>query len=267
MQSLRSVLYVDDDPDICAVVAATLKAIADIGVHAALSGEAAIELARELMPDLILMDVMMPGLDGPSTLIRMRGYPAIAGIPVIFLTAKVLPTEVAQLLKMGAIGVIGKPFDPTRLCGDILSLWKSVARVRALQETRGIAAVLPEPSQAPLPSGFLERARDDVVRLRQMLRRIVPGDRRTLEEMERVAHSIHGAAAMFGFPPVSSCGGALESLVERVKGTASMPDPATLRLLVERTERLAEAVEAAWRGISAGAPARSADAASHSTAH
>jgi two-component system, OmpR family, response regulator len=244
---------VDDDADICAVVAATLEAIADIGVRTAHSGEAAIDLARELMPDLILMDVMMPGLDGPSTLRRMRGNPEIAAIPVIFLTAKVLPTEVAQLLGMGAIGVIGKPFDPTRLCGDLLSLWKSVAGLRTLKETRAASATPQAASEAPLPGGFLERARGDVLRLRQMVARIVPGHPCVLEEMERVAHSIHGAAAMFGFPAVSDSGGALESLVEHVKRTASMPDPETLRLLSERCEGLAEEVEAAWRGLSARA--------------
>ena len=120
IQKLRSALYVDDDPDICAVVRATLRMSGDLNVRLASSGEQAIALATEQRPDLILMDVMMPVLDGPSTFKRMQERRATAEIPVIFLTAKVLPFEVAQFLKLGAIGVIGKPFDP---CGYAVIFW------------------------------------------------------------------------------------------------------------------------------------------------
>src|SRR5580700_2049527 len=106
----RSILYVDDDPDICEVVQTTLCLIAGLDVHTAGSGEEAIDLAYELRPDLILMDVMMPGLDGPATFERIRNSTLINDIPLIFLTAKVLPAEIAHFLRLGAIGVIGKPF-------------------------------------------------------------------------------------------------------------------------------------------------------------
>jgi CheY-like chemotaxis protein len=120
---IRSVLYVDDDPDICHVVRASLSVIATMDVHVANSGSAAVPMALQVRPDLVLMDVMMPGLDGPATLKLMRQNAAIAGIPVIFLTAKVLASEIADFLRLGAIGVIGKPFDPLSLGEEVLGLW------------------------------------------------------------------------------------------------------------------------------------------------
>src|ERR1700733_13287666 len=91
MRDLQSVLFVDDDSDICSVVRATLRLVPGLDVQTADSGRRAIDLAYELRPDLVLMDVMMPGLDGPSTFKRMRETILLAHIPVIFMTAKVLP--------------------------------------------------------------------------------------------------------------------------------------------------------------------------------
>ena len=91
---LRSVLYVDDEPDIREIVQIALGLTNTLAVHTAESGEQALTLARALLPDLVLLDVMMPGLDGPGTLNRMRGDPIIAPIPVIFMTAMAMPKEV-----------------------------------------------------------------------------------------------------------------------------------------------------------------------------
>src|SRR6202166_1178374 len=123
VRDFQSILYVDDDPDICSVVQATLRLVPGLNVRTADSGERAIDLAYELRPDLVLMDVMMPGLDGPSTFRLMRESVLLVKTPVIFMTAKVLPAEIAQLLQLGAIGVIVKPFDPLKLYGELFSLW------------------------------------------------------------------------------------------------------------------------------------------------
>jgi two-component system OmpR family response regulator len=141
VRKCHSVLYIDDDSDICEVVQATLCMIAGLDVHTAGSGEAAIELACELRPDLILMDVMMPGLDGPATLRRLRESAPISEIPVIFLTAKVLPAEIAHLIQLGAIGVVSKPFDPLTLGGEMLNLWKGSNAARATPRTTAGSSV------------------------------------------------------------------------------------------------------------------------------
>jgi two-component system OmpR family response regulator len=252
-QNLRSVLYVDDDPDICTVVEATLCTIGDLKVRTASSGEVAIDLACEQRPDLILMDVMMPGLDGPSTLKLMRCCASIADVPVIFLTAKVMPTEISQLLTLGAIGILGKPFDPTRLCRDMLTLWERTGRTGA-----GRRAPISQPNQVvvevtSLTGGFLERSGRDVGRLRQLLERLRAGDKSALREIERLAHTIHGSAAMFGFPAMSESGGAIEDLAEAMMGSVGASagyDAGALKEMSDCTERLAEEVEAAGTMVS-----------------
>jgi two-component system, OmpR family, response regulator len=257
-QDLRSVLYVDDDPDICTVVEATLCTIGDLKVRTANSGEVAIDLACEQRPDLILMDVMMPGLDGPSTLNLMRCCAAIADVPVIFLTAKVMPTEISQLLTLGAIGVLSKPFDPSRLCGDMLALW---------QRTGGAARGAPisldvAVEVSSLTGGFLERAQRDVERLRQLLGRLWAGEKSALRELERLAHSIHGSAAMFGFPAMSETGGAIEDLARglmRSTDASAALDADALEQMSDCTLRLREEVEAAGTMVTLAPSATSAE--------
>ena len=124
-RDFQSVLFVDDDPDIRSVVRATLCLVPGLNVQTADSGEQAIDHAYEFRPDLVLMEVTMPGLDGPSTLKRMRESALLANIPVIFMTANILPAEISQFHLLGAIGVIVKPFDPLKLYSDLLVLWSN----------------------------------------------------------------------------------------------------------------------------------------------
>jgi CheY-like chemotaxis protein len=246
-RKIQSVLYVDDDPAICEVVQATLCLFSGLDVHTAGSGEQAIDLAYELRPDLVLMDVMMPGLDGPSTLKRMREHALLADTPIIFLTAKVLPAEVAHFLQLGAIGVIGKPFDPFNLCDDVFAIWNNVYTAHRIEGTLAVQSKVRE-QVGSLTDHFLQRTRDDVVRLRAMFERACHEDRSVLEEAQRIAHSIHGAGAMFGFPEVSAAGSAIERLVEGVMASTAGPrstgEPFVLQQLLNYTERLARTVEA-----------------------
>jgi two-component system, OmpR family, response regulator len=242
MQDLRSVLYVDDDPDICTVVEATLCAIGDLAVRSASSGEMAMDLACEEQPDLILMDVMMPGLDGPSTLKLMRDCAPLADIPVIFLTAKVMPTEVTEFLNLGAIGVIGKPFDPTRLCRDIRALWERTGRSCAVRPASATRTEELAAEVTTLTGSFLQRMQRDVRRLRHLLERLAVGDGSALRELERLAHTIHGSAAMFGFPAISECGGMIERLMVGKSATEAI-DPSVLRQLSDCTDRLSEVLD------------------------
>jgi two-component system OmpR family response regulator len=125
--ALQTVLYVDDEPDIRQIVQMALGLLHNVTTHTADSGERALELARELGPDLLLLDVMMPGLDGPGTLSRLRDDPRLKSIPVIFMTAKAMPQEVARFRAMGAAGVIAKPFDPMQLGKQVVALWNGIA--------------------------------------------------------------------------------------------------------------------------------------------
>jgi two-component system OmpR family response regulator len=124
--ALKTVLYVDDEPDIREVVQMSLGLAEELSIHACESGARALELLPQIQPDLVLLDVMMPGMDGPTTLLRMRQTPAFAGIPVVFVTAKAMPQEVARFRELGAVAVIAKPFDPMQLSGQVISIWEGI---------------------------------------------------------------------------------------------------------------------------------------------
>jgi CheY-like chemotaxis protein len=120
---LRTVLYVEDDPDMREVVILVLQMIGGIDVRAFATGAEALAAGDDLAPDLLLLDVMMPGMDGPSTLGQLRADPRFASTPAMFFTAKANPAEVRRLLDLGAVGVVGKPFDPATLADDIRKVW------------------------------------------------------------------------------------------------------------------------------------------------
>ncbi len=116
---IKNVLLVDDDLNIRTLAQMGLEGLTDWKVELAGSGAEAISKATELKPDLIILDVMMPGMDGPTTLGELRKVEALLGIPVIFMTAKAQTHEVELYQKMGARGIITKPFDPMTLPDDI----------------------------------------------------------------------------------------------------------------------------------------------------
>lgn len=117
--TIRTVLLVDDEPDIRRIGELSLRGVGRLEVLLASSGAEAVELAARAQPDVILLDVMMPGMDGPSTLAALRARPETAQIPVVFVTAKVQRREVDHYRALGAAGVVAKPFDPMTLAADV----------------------------------------------------------------------------------------------------------------------------------------------------
>jgi CheY-like chemotaxis protein len=123
---LRTVLYVDDEPDIREIVELSLGLVEGLNVEVCESGERALQRLPDITPDLVLLDVMMPGTDGPTTLQRMRADPRFANIPVVFVTAKAMPAEVARFRELGAVAVIAKPFDPLQFGQQIVAIWEGL---------------------------------------------------------------------------------------------------------------------------------------------
>lgn len=113
------VLIVDDEPDIRRIARLGLSKVGGMEVVEASNGAEGLVRAKAEMPDVVLLDVMMPAVDGPTTLARLREDPATAGIPVVFLTAKAIAAEVERLKSLGAAGVLTKPFDPMTLARDL----------------------------------------------------------------------------------------------------------------------------------------------------
>jgi CheY-like chemotaxis protein len=119
---VKHILYVDDEADIREVAQMALELEPGFEVRCAASGAEALVVARDWRPDLIMLDVMMPELDGPSTLSRLRAEPSTAATPVIFITARTQVQEVEAFLSLGAVGVIAKPFDPMQLGSQVREL-------------------------------------------------------------------------------------------------------------------------------------------------
>lgn len=116
------VLYVDDEPDIREIAELALGLDPDFVVATAGSGEEALAYLAQHVPDVALLDVMMPGMDGPTLLERMRDDPKLEGISVIFVTARAQRSELQNFSTLDARGVIAKPFDPMTLSGQVRAL-------------------------------------------------------------------------------------------------------------------------------------------------
>ena len=117
--SSHRVLHVDDEPDIRSIVEMSLSLDPDLSILSCASGQDALAAAAVWSPDLILLDVMMPVMDGPTTLAHLHENPITSGIPVVFMTARAQIRELAHFRSLGAAGVIPKPFDPMTLATSV----------------------------------------------------------------------------------------------------------------------------------------------------
>ena len=122
-QKLERVLCVEDEEDIRKIEVIALESLGGLKVRACGSGAEAIKEAPDFSPQIILLDVMMPGMDGPTALKSLRTIPGLEETPVVFVTAKVHPDEIKYYLDMGAVDVICKPFDPTTLAAQLRAIW------------------------------------------------------------------------------------------------------------------------------------------------
>ena len=120
--SAKHILLVDDEQDIREVAALSLEAIGGWRVSSAADGSSALVMALAEQPDAILLDVMMPGLDGPQTFERLQDNPQTRDIPVIFLTAKAQSADRRRFAEIGVAGTLTKPFDPMTLTHQIATI-------------------------------------------------------------------------------------------------------------------------------------------------
>lgn len=123
MPDLKKILYAEDEPDVQTVVELTVQALSDYEIKICDNGRILLDNVEEYSPDLILLDVMMPEMDGPTTLKALQSNEKTKKIPVIFMTAKAQAHEVENFQQEGILGVITKPFDPMLLCSEIDKIW------------------------------------------------------------------------------------------------------------------------------------------------
>lgn len=123
MPSPAKLLHVEDDEDILMIARMVLVDLGGYDLLQCASGVEAIEKAVSFAPDMMILDYMMPGMNGLATLRALRGLPGLAEIPAAFMTAKVLDVSPDEMKSLGVVGVIPKPFDPVSLPAQINKLW------------------------------------------------------------------------------------------------------------------------------------------------
>lgn len=122
-EPLNKILHIEDEPDIQEITKMALETVGGFTVKTCGSGDQALAEAQDFKPDLFLLDVMMPGMDGPTTFQKLQRLAGLENIPVVFMTAKVMESEVRRFLDIGAIGVLPKPFDPMTLPDQLREIW------------------------------------------------------------------------------------------------------------------------------------------------
>jgi CheY-like chemotaxis protein len=197
MTALR-VLHVDDEPDIREVVELSLGLDPGFSTRNCASGQEALGAAADWAPDIILLDVMMPVMDGAATLARLRENPLTAGIPVVFMTARAQSRELDQLRSLGAVGVIPKPFDPMTLAASVR------AHIEPPHDRIGV-----------MQNEFLQRVDRDLAAL--AVHWLALGNGRavaaSLAGIRQIAHGLAGAGGIFGFGDISDTAATLEEAV------------------------------------------------------
>jgi two-component system, OmpR family, response regulator len=126
--TLRRLTYVEDEPDIRSITEFALKELGGYEIDVCASGHEAIDKTPDFNPDLIILDVMMPGMDGIETYKRLREIPKLAETPIVFMTAKAMKHETDRYRALGAADVIAKPFDPITLPDRIREIWNKTRK-------------------------------------------------------------------------------------------------------------------------------------------
>lgn len=125
MRELKKILYAEDEPDVQTIVELTIQTMSNYEIKICNNGKKLMECVEEYNPDLILLDVMMPEMDGPTTFKNLQANENTKHIPVVFVTAKAQVHEVEAFKEIGSWGVITKPFKVMELCDDIQTIWDS----------------------------------------------------------------------------------------------------------------------------------------------
>ena len=123
--TLKTIIYAEDESDIRDIAQIALEDIGAFEVTYCEHGRAVLEASNTLVPDLLLLDVMMPEMDGPGVLSELRKNPAFSQVPAIFMTAKIQSNELEAYKSLGVVDVIAKPFDPMTLSEKINTIWNT----------------------------------------------------------------------------------------------------------------------------------------------
>jgi len=253
---LQRILYVEDEPDIRQIAKLALEAVGGFTVELCASGEEALRGVSRFKPDLILLDVMMPGMDGPTTLRKLRELPESRQTPAIFMTAKIQPQEILELKRVGALAVIPKPFDPMTLAQAVRDIWSA-------HYPNAAAASAPKPAVNTVDSiqeitrHFADSVPERIEEITALIRALCAGEA-SVEERQtlyRKVHSLNGSAKTFGMGSLSAAARALELQLKPLAPPVDPHDATDLPMIASLTDAL---VQTAGQHAAPGSPLSSA---------
>jgi CheY-like chemotaxis protein len=233
MPRAERVLLVDDDPDVLAIVSLALTAAPGYEVATAATAREALDQARSFRPDIILLDIMMPGTDGRGTLEALRADEETARIPVVFVTAGADRFDCPEYRALGALGVISKPFDPCLLPATLARLRKG----EAVDES------YPAPLAA-LAATYEESLRETLGSMEELAAGVARGgwQRPIVESLRALAHRLEGTAGLYAQSRTSATAGRLAGMLKRILDDDRWPPtrpPGDIVRLVQAVARTA----------------------------
>ncbi|HEX5691677.1 MAG TPA: response regulator, partial [Roseiflexaceae bacterium] len=244
----KRILIIEDEPDIQAVARLALEVVGGYAVAVCSSGNEALATALAFTPDLILLDVMMPNMDGPTTLQHLRSDAALQTTPVVFMTARVQPQEIANYRSLGAVDVIPKPFDPMALPEKLAAIWQrqtpqqpSDARSRFEELHASYLAGL---------AGKLAQIDDAWNTFKHD-----PTDLETAHGLHILSHSLAGSGATFGLAAIGEPARELELLMHALLAQSSPLSDEQRRKIEEAIAALKQAYHQCLHSPAADTPA------------
>jgi CheY-like chemotaxis protein len=232
---ITTILRVDDEPDIRTIAELSLTQVGGWQTILATNGAEALKLAGQHKPDLILLDVMMPEMDGETTFKALAANAETRNIPVIFMTAKVQSHEKERYVGVGAAGVIAKPFDPMRLPTDIRNILSQPAEQRGRNRLEALRKRYAEGLSTKI-DGL--RAAIDHARAAD-----VDNRKAAIEAAHRIAHTLHGTAGTYGHADVSRAMASIELALERLLEGGPEREDECWRLVDVGLERATRALD------------------------
>jgi two-component system OmpR family response regulator len=215
---LNKILCIEDDPDIQQILEIALGTVGGYVIEICSSGLEGVQKAPSFMPDLILLDVMMPGMDGPTTFKELQKTETVKHIPVIFLTAKVLPDEVHDYKRLGVIDIISKPFNPMNLASKIESIWSAVQPV-PVDDFDTKLFHLKKKYQREIP------AKLELIKQSLELFKNIPTNPEHLKQLIMLVHKIAGSSATYGFPNIHSTARSFELYLDSLRQIERLSTP------------------------------------------
>lgn len=210
------ILFVDDDAGIRSVAKLSLERVGGHTVELCSSGHEAVKTAPVFAPDLIILDVTMPHMDGTDTLGELQKIPQCIAVPVIFLTANTQPHEIEQYKRLGALDVIAKPFDPMTLPGTIsemLRLYKT-SEIKSVNEQLNV-----------LQKEYAGQVPGKIQQIKAIWKEMIQSEwnKESLKKMHLIVHSLSGSGKTFGFDALSEAAHNLELFLKKISESDVLP--------------------------------------------